>query len=324
MITLKDLAKELKVSVSTVSKALSDSHEISKETKDKVLALAQKRNYIPNTTAISLRRKRTNTIGVIIPNIFNHFYAKILSGIEHEARNNGYKIIIAISNETLRSEQEGISFFSNGSVDGILLAPSEETEKRQDIQHFEALQNKGIPFVFFDRYFDTFEVDKVIIDDFESAKNTIEYLKTNGRKRILVVSLLKNLSVGTLRKQGVLTHKEVVLLEMDDELAFESKLTTIVTSEKYDAIFALDELSGIIALNLIKEKQIDIPREMALISFSQGILSTYSYPKLSTVNQHAKTIGETAVSLLLARIENAYKPIETKIVKTTLNLKETT
>ena len=152
MITLKQLAQELKVSVSTVSKALSDSHEISAETKKKILALAKERNYIPNNTAVNLRRKQTKTVGVVIPNIFNHFYTKILHGIESEAKKSGYKTIITISNEKLQDEKESLEYFSNGSVDGILLAPSDETEKYKKIDHFLELRSKEIPFVFFETH----------------------------------------------------------------------------------------------------------------------------------------------------------------------------
>lgn len=324
MITLKDLAKELNVSVSTVSKALSDSHEISEKTKEKTLELAKKRNYIPNNTAVNLRRKSTRTIGVIIPNIFNHFYTKILSGIESEAKKNNYKTIVSISNETLLSEKEGLDFFSNGSVDGILLAPSDETEKLNEVEHFFELKSKGIPFVLFDRYIDDLNVDKVIVNDLESSRNVVQYFLDEGRKNILIVSLLKNLKIGDLRKEGALLNDTIDLLEHDEEIAFEIELREKIENKKIDAIFALDELSGIIALNLIRQKQLDIPKEVAIISFSQGILSKYSYPKLSIVNQYAKEIGANSVQLLLERLKDVDRPVETKIIKTSLEFNQTT
>lgn len=324
MVTLKDLARELEVSVSTVSKALSDSHEISEETKQKILELAKKRNYIPNNTAVNLRRKETRTIGVIIPNIFNHFYTKILSGIESEARKNRYKTIVSISNELLVPEKEGLEFFSNGSVDGILLAPSDETEKLNEIEHFLDLKRKGIPFVLFDRYIDDLETDKVIVNDYETSQNTVQYFINEGRQNILVTSLLKNLKIGGLRKKGALVNEQIDLLEHDDEEAFEAELSSKLDNHKIDAIFALDEPSGIIALNLARKKGMNIPKDIAIICFSQGILSKYSYPKISNINQHAQEIGAKSVELLLQKIKNAEKPHETKIIRTTLDLKETT
>ena len=324
MVTLKDLAKELGVSVSTVSKALSNSYEISEKTKQKVLELAKKRNYTPNNIAVNLRKRETKTIGVLIPNIFNYFYTKILSGIESEAKRNGYKTIVSISNETLQSEKEGLEFFSNGSVDGILFAPSDETEKRKEIQHFLDLKEKQIPSVLFDRYMDHLPVDKVIVNDFESSKNAVEYFIKSGRKNIIVVSLLKNLTIGGLRKQGAFLNDHIQLLEFDDESLLQKSLYDVIEKGKVDAIFAIDEPSGIIALNTVREKQLKIPEEVAIISFSQGILSKYSYPKLSTINQHAQEIGIASVELLLKRIKNEDKEIETRTIITSLELNQTT
>ncbi|WGH76052.1 LacI family DNA-binding transcriptional regulator [Tenacibaculum tangerinum] len=325
MVTLKQLAKELGVSISTVSKALNDSFEISEETKEKILALAKKYNYRPNNVAVNLRTRSTQTLGVIIPNIFNHFYTKILSGIEQEAKKNNYKIIISISNETLDSEREGISFFSNGSVDGILLAPSEETEKVNDYEHITDLHAKEIPFVLFDRYSDKVASDRVIINDFDSAKKTITYLTNLGKKNIVAVSLIKNLSVGRLRRKGVQeASSNVTILEFEDEKEFEEVFFQFLKTEKVDAIFALDELAGIIALNLARTLSLNIPKDVSIISFSQGILSEYSYPKLSTINQHAEEIGKKSVELILSRLKNKNKPTETKIINTALDLHQTT
>lgn len=324
MVTLKQLAEELSLSVSSVSKALSDSHEISESTKGKVLELAKKRNYIPNRTAINLRNRQTNTIGVIIPNIFNHFYTKILSGIEKEAKLSGYRTIISISNEKIEAEKDGLSYFSNGSVDGILLAPSEETEKNQDYNHISELKSKNIPFVFFDRYSKEIESDKVIINDFESAKNTINYFNSTGRKDIVVVSLLKNLSVGKLRSEGVLSaSKDVVLLEFEDEIELQNELNNYLKNNNVSAIFSLDELSGIIALNLVRQLGINIPKEISIISFSQGILSEYSFPKLSTINQHAEEIGKNSVKLLIERLKNKEASFETRVIETSLEISQT-
>ena len=325
MTTLKDLAKELEVSVSTVSKALSDSHEISIKTKKKIIELAKKRHYSPNNIAVNLRKRETKTLGVIIPNIFNHFYTKILSGIETKAREKGYKTIVSISNESLTPEKEGIDFFTTGSVDGVLLAPSEETEKLNVSDHFFKLKAKGIPFVLFDRYIDDLNVDKVIVNDYKSSKDTIQYYLDKGKKNILVVSLLKNLNIGKIRKKGATEgFSNISVLESENESNFESNLKQILNDSKVDAIFALDELSGIITLNLLRQKGFKIPKDVSIISFSQGVLSEYSYPKLSTINQHAKEIGSKAVELLLDRLKNKNKSVETKVINTTLEENQTT
>ncbi|MDY0779511.1 LacI family DNA-binding transcriptional regulator [Tenacibaculum sp. IB213877] len=320
MVTLKDLAKELNVSVSTVSKALSDSHEISKETKQKILTLAQEKQYTPNNIAINLRRKETKTLGVIIPNIFNHFYTKILYGIESEARKNGYKTIISISNETFIAEKEGLSYFSNGCVDGVLMAPSEESEMLNQTKHILELRKKEIPFVFFDRYFDGLDVDKVVIDDYDAAKNAIEYFTNSGKKNILVVSMLKNLWIGKLRREGALTAEGIDIIESESEEEIEFQLNRKLLTQNVDAILALDELSGIISLNLVRTLTFEVPKDVSIISFSQGILSEYSHPKLSTVNQHAQLIGANAVKLLLRRLKNRNPDPVTNVVKSTLEI----
>lgn len=324
MVTLKDLARELKVSISTVSKALSDSHEISLETKERIVAFAKSKNYVPNTTAINLRSRRTNTIGVIIPNIYNRFYAKILFGIEKEAKKHNYKVIVAISNEKLESEKEGISFFSNGSVDGILLAPSKETEKEKEFQHILDLENKSIPFALFDRFREEINSDRVIINDFDAAKSTTQHFVDSGRKNILVLSLLKNLHIGKLRKEGALSvSKGVKVIELETEIEMKKALKKALKNKKVDAILALDELSGILSLNLAIGLKFKIPRDISIISFSQGIFAKYSSPKLSSLNQHAKDIGKKSLDLLIKRIKNKDKEIEEVIINTTIKFQET-
>ena len=323
MVTLKDLANELNVSVSTISKALSDSHEISKETKHKIIELAKERNYTPNSTAVNLRLQKTKTIGVVIPNIFNHFYTKILSGIEAEAKKSGYRTIISITNEDYITEQESLLYFSNGSVDGILLAPSEGSERLHKTAHIEELNVKKIPFVLFDRYFENFEADKVIINDKYSASHAIDYFKTSGRHHILVVSMLKNLWIGKLRKLGAMTFSDIHIIECESEFELENQLQNYHKKHKIDAILALDELSGIIALNHVRSLNIDIPKDLSIISFSQGVLSQYSYPKLSTINQNATQIGITAFKHLIDKIKTKSVVSQTIIIETTLEISQT-
>lgn len=333
MITLKQLAKELEVSVSTVSKALSDSHEISKETKEKIQLLAKKHNYIPNNTAVNLRKRQTKTIGVVIPNIFNHFYTKILYGIESEAKKLGYKTIVCISNENLDSEKESIDYFSNGSVDGILMAPSTETEKLGETNHISELQDKKIPLVFFDRYINTIDCSKVVIDDFNAAREAIHYLVGKGRKKIAVVSSLEGLHIGVLRRDGAksaldehqITDANAKFVSVAVSKEIEARVTTLLSDKTaVDAILALDELSGIISLNVARKLGYSLPKELSLISFSQGILSKYSYPKLSTINQHAKKIGSQSLKMLVDQIGHTDVKTKTVTITSSLNSRETT
>ena len=188
MVTLKKLAEQLNVSVSTVSKALNDSSEISEETIKRVKELAKHYNYQPNRIAQSLQKNSTGTIGVIIPNILNRFFAKVLVGIEKEATKLGYNIITCITNETLIKEKESIKLLSNGSVDGFILAASEETQVSSYYDHITMLQRSDFPVVMFDRIVDTIDCDKVVIDDFNALKKAMDHLIAKGRKNIAFIS----------------------------------------------------------------------------------------------------------------------------------------
>ena len=200
--TLKQIAKELGVSVSTVSKALNGSPEISEPTKQRVQEYAKLKNYKPNVIGLNLKNRRTKTIGVIIPNILNSFFAKVFSGIEKVADEKGYKVITCISNESSEKEINALEMLSNGTIDGFILSIAEESQKLQKFDHFTTIINEGTPIVMFDRIADEVNCDKVIVDDFESAVNATEHLIKTGCKKIALLSAIDNLSVGKLRAQG--------------------------------------------------------------------------------------------------------------------------
>ena len=210
MVTLKHLAEQLNVSVSTVSKALHDSDEISPETIERVKALAKYLNYKPNKVAISLKQSKTNTIGVIIPNILNHFFAKALYAIEKEASNKGYSIITCVSNEDKSKEINSLQLLSDGSVDGFIMSIAEGSQVTNDFEHIDTILRQNIPVVLFDRVSDDLGCDKVIIDDFGAAYEATKHLLSEGRKHIILVSDIHNLSVGKLRTSAV--HGEANIL----------------------------------------------------------------------------------------------------------------
>lgn len=192
--TLKQIAKELGVSVSTVSKALNDSPEISDQTKQRVQEYAKLKNYKPNVIGLNLKNRSTKTIGVIIPNILNSFFAKVFSGIEKVADENGYKVITCISNESLEKEINALEMLSNGSIDGFILSISEEAQKLQQFGHFKSIINEGTPIEMFDRIADEVTCDKVIVDDEDAAINATEHLIQSGCRRIALLSSIDNLS----------------------------------------------------------------------------------------------------------------------------------
>jgi LacI family transcriptional regulator len=216
--TLKQIAKELGVSVSTVSKALNGSPEISEPTKQRVQEYAKLKNYKPNVIGLNLKNRRTKTIGVIIPNILNSFFAKVFSGIEKVADEKGYKVITCISNESLEKEINTLEMLSNGTIDGFILSTSKESQKLKQFDHFTSIVNEGTPMVMFDRIADEVNCDKVIVDDFDSAINATNHLINTGCKNIAMFSTINQLSVSNLRSRGFYKAFEQKGLKVNEEL----------------------------------------------------------------------------------------------------------
>ncbi len=330
--TLKQIAKELGVSVSTVSKALNDSPEISEPTKIKIQEFAKLKNYKPNITALNLKNRSTKTIGVIIPNILNSFFAKVFSGIEKVAENKGYHIIICISNESIEKEIHALQMLSNGTIDGFILSVSEEAQKLQEFSHFNEIIKDGTPIVMFDRVADSINCDKIIVDDFDSAANATQHLINIGCKNIALFSTIENLSVGKLRakgffsaieKNGGIVNNNLVLLtnNADD---FDSEIDMFFAQNKVDGIFALDEHSATTAIKKGLKNGYQIPDNLSIIGFADGVWSKRLSPSLSTVSQHGPEIGEAAATLLIAKLENNDDEYQytTKIIKTELRHRE--
>ena len=333
--TLKQIAKELGVSVSTVSKALNDSPEISEQTKVKIKEYAKLKNYKPNVIGLNLKNRKTKTIGVIIPNILNSFFAKVFSGIEKVADKKGYNVITCISNESLEKEIHTLEMLSNGTIDGFILSVSEEAQKLQDYSHFSAIINDGTPIVMFDRIADEVECDKVVVDDFDSALNSTQHLINLGCKNIALISSVDNLSVGKLRADGYLKAladnnipvNEKIILRTDSEEDMKSKIDAIFDN-KIDAIFALDENDSVAALRVSLKKGFRVPEDISIIGFADGILASRRLsPSLTTVSQHGIEIGEVAAKRLIKRLEETEEETsdyETIVIKTVLKEREST
>jgi LacI family transcriptional regulator len=330
--TLKQISRELGVSVSTVSKALNDSPEISEPTKIRVQEFAKLKNYKPNITALNLKNRTTRTIGVIIPNILNSFFAKVFSGIEKVADQKGYHVITCISNESLSKEIHAMDMLSNGTIDGFILSISEESQKNNDFKHFTDIINDGTPIVMFDRVTDDINCDKVVVDDFESAIEATQHLISIGCKKIALFSAIDNLSVGKLRANGYLQalknnnidvdHNLIILTETD--IDFDNQAATFIEKNKIDGIFALDEHSSTAAIKLGLRNGYKIPDDLSIIGFADGVWSRRLSPSLSTVSQHGPEIGEAAARMLIAKLEskNAEYKYSTQIIKTELRHRE--
>ena len=201
-VTLKDIARELDVSISTVSKALKNSSEIGRDTRDKIQAFAKLYNYKPNNIAVSLKNKRTRNIGVIIPDIVHHFFTTVFRGIEKYANSLGYNVIVCVSDESFDREVINTELLANGSIDGFIIALSAETQEKQDYSHLKEVTDQGIPVVLFDRVTDEVPCDKVIIDDEAAAKEAVEFLIQKGKKRIAFFTTAHKLGVSQKREKG--------------------------------------------------------------------------------------------------------------------------
>jgi len=332
--TLKQIAKELNVSVSTVSKALNDSPEISEQTKVKIKEYAKLKNYKPNVIGLNLKNRKTKTIGVIIPNILNSFFAKVFSGIEKVADEKGYNVIMCISNESSGKEAHTLEMLSNGTIDGFIVSVSKEAQKKQEYEHFSAIINDGTPIVMFDRIADGVDCDKVIVDDFDSALNSTQHLIDLGCKNIALLSSIDNLSVGKLRTEGYLKALENnnipvidnIILRTDSEDDLKDKIEKVFEN-KIDGIFALEENDSVAALRIALKKGYKVPDEISIIGFADGILASRRLsPSLTTVSQHGIEIGEVAAKLLIDRLESKeeHLPYETVVIKTKLKEREST
>ncbi len=332
--TLKQIAKELGVSVSTVSKALNESPEISEPTKIKIKEYAKLKNYKPNIIGLNLKNRKTKTIGVIIPNILNSFFAKVFSGIEKVADEKGYNVITCISNDSLVKEIHTLEMLSNGTIDGFILSISEEAQKLQDFEHFNEIIKDGTPIVMFDRIADEVNCDKVIVDDYDSAINAMQHLVKIGCKNIALFSAIDNLSVGKLRAKGYydalknnnITINEDLVILSDNDNDFDAKVDLLFQNQKIDGVFAVDEHSSVSGIKMGLKNGYKIPENLSIIGFADGVWSRRLTPSLSTVSQHGPEIGEVAANLLIERLESKDEDYisRTKVVKTELRYREST
>ncbi|AUC82028.1 LacI family DNA-binding transcriptional regulator [Lacinutrix sp. Bg11-31] len=334
MITLKELAEKLNVSISTVSKALNGSSEIGEATVSRVKEAAKLYNYKPNRAALNLKNSKTKTIGVIIPDILNHFFAKVLFGIEKESAKLGYNIITCLSNELYDKEANSLELLANGSVDGFIMSISEETQVTNKTDHLKDILDQKIPILMFDRVADAIDCDKVVINDFQAAYNATMHLIKEGRKNMLLINNIDGLSVGKLRAKGCFKaiedakhyNSNLTELKIPKISELEKEINLFLKNNKaIDGIISIDNISGVIALNTATKKGYNIPKELSIIGFSDDNVLPFTSPKLSTVTQHSDAIGEASVQLLIKRLESK-EPLET-VVKTidfSLNLRETT
>jgi LacI family transcriptional regulator len=334
-VTLKQIAKELDVSISTVSKSLRDSPEISEDTRLKVQAFAKLYNYKPNLIALSLKNRKTKTIGIIIPEIVHHFFATVISGIEHVANEKGYNVIVTLSDESFDKEVINMEMLANGSIDGFIMSLSKETQFRRDFHHIIEVINQGMPVVMFDRVTNDISCDKVIIDDNLAAYEAVQKLIEAGFKNIALITTVDYVSVGKLRTDGYIkalkTNNRAIdpdlILKIEDIDNCTDQIEQLIRNNKIDAIFAVNELFAVTAIKEAKAQGINVPEEMAIIGFTDGIISKYSSPSITTVGQNGIKMGNKAAQMLIDRLETELEEEEhyrTEVIETQLVIREST
>lgn len=340
-VTLKQIAKELDVSVSTVSKSLRNSPEISEDTRLKVQAFAKLYNYKPNNIALSLKNKKTKTIGVVIPEIVHHFFATVITGIEQVANEQGYNVIICMSNESFDKEVINLEMLANGSTDGFIMSLSKETQQKSDYHHIMEVMNQGMPVVMFDRVTNEIFTDKVIIDDFSAAFDAVSFLIEGGAKKIALITTVDYVSVGKLRTDGYIKALETHGIEVEDKYIIKiedidscnTKIHYLLNNEEVDAIFAVNELFAVVAIKIAKSLDINVPEDLEVIAFTDGIISKYSTPTITTVSQNGIKMGRKAAQMLIERLESEeeydyeeeiIEQYKTEVIETNLILRDST
>ncbi|MEI6276129.1 MAG: LacI family DNA-binding transcriptional regulator [Prolixibacteraceae bacterium] len=330
-VTIKDIAKALNISASTVSRALKNHPDISRETKDAVNDLAAKLRYKPNAVALSLKNSRTNTIGVIIPEVVHYFFSSVISGIEDVAYEAGYNVMVCQSNERYAREVINAQALDSNRVEGALISVSKETH---NFTHLQNLEENGMPIVFFDRAPEGLDVDRVIIDDRKAAYNATTHLIETGCRRIAHLAAPQSLGIAierlegykqALKEHGIPFNEDWVVVADSFELAGDATRNLMHLPSPPDAIFAVNDMTAIGAMKTLQRMSIAVPQKVAIIGFSAGFFSDITTPTLSSVDQHGYEMGVEAAKLLLERIsrppEGKHK---TMYIDTHLVLREST
>ncbi|MDA9576492.1 LacI family transcriptional regulator [Flavobacteriaceae bacterium] len=322
-INLKELASILGVSISTISKALNDSHEISDATKKRIVELAKLHNYRPNKIALGLKSGRTNTIAVVIPSVQNSFFARALYGIESVISQTKYSTIVCLTKESYDKEVDNFDMLSNGVVDGFIVAVSEETQMLKDFSHFENAISDEKSLVMFDRVIDSIPCTKVTTNDYTAISEATQNLIKSNRKNIILLSAINNLNVGKQRTKGYRkaiqeAGLEPVVLESNRNGIVEV-LKNHIESNPVDAVIALDTDASFASYKVARQFGKKIPEDMAVIGYVSERMAPYLAPELTTINQHSYTMGKTAATLLLEQLENKSNKNQSVVIDSTLS-----
>lgn len=304
--SITDLALKLGVSVSTISRALSDHPSISDATKKRVAKAAKELNYHPNHLAAGLRKGRSNMLGVLVPHIDGHFFTMVVKGIETVATKAGFNILICQSNEDVAHERKNIETLINAQVEGILVSLSRTT---RDFKHFDKATRRDLPLVFFDRILEGRDVNAVLLDDREGAYQTTRHLLAQGCRRIAHFAGPQHLNIYKNRRQGYLDalrehdlpHDEALVFTCDMRLedGIRGMAQLLKLPQPPDAVFSASDITAVGALQVLRQRGLRVPADVALAGFSNELFSSFLEPMLTTVDQRCEQMGQAAVRLLL-------------------------
>ncbi|WP_044171197.1 LacI family DNA-binding transcriptional regulator [Flectobacillus major] len=330
-VTIKDIARQLNISVATVSRALRDMPDIKPETRQAVLDLAKEWDYQPNVLATSLVKSRTKTLGVIVPDLGYHFFSAVVKGIEAEAFHRGYSLLLTQTGESYERELINLQTLSRGQVEGFIISLSQETS---NYEHLKRLQRKGIPMVFFDRDAVEIDVSKVMVDNVGAAYEAVQHLLDNGCKKIAILAGPKNVTVSNQRLEGYKKALKDAGIQVDEALIVHGEynlekaiaLTTQLAelNEIPDGLVVVSDRLAVGSIMALKAKGIRIPEDVAVVSFNDEPICSLITPTLSSVAQPTAEIGRMATSLLINQIEDGeefYKP-QVRVLKTELKIRE--
>lgn len=329
-VTIKDIARYLGLSVSTVSRALRGMHDVNPETRVAVEELAAQLNYQPNLIARNQVKKQTFNLGVIIPSFTIYFYSQAISGIQEAALAAGYKVMICQTNESYEAEVNNLETLISSRIDGLLISLSKETNQ---YDHLLKLKTKGLPVVLFNRVCDL-EFSKVVVDDYKGAYKLTKHLLAIGCKRIAHISGPKQLLISQNRLRGYLDALNSENIKIDEDLIIECDFTTesgkectkhlLQFGKKPDGIFAVCDSAAFGVIDELKENNIKIPDDIAVGGFTNEPFSKLIDPKLTTVAQPIFDIGRNAAKMVIEHIENYKTANQTKILDTELIIREST
>ena len=319
-ITIKDIARQLGISPSTVSRALKNHPDISENTKKKVQEMARQFNYRPNPIALNLKHKRSNTIGVIIPEIVHYFFSSIISGIGDYAYSQGYNVITTQSNELYDREVNDLNNLVDNRVDGVLMSIAKTT---RNYNHLKRVLDQGIPVVFFDRFVEEIPADKVVLNDEKGGYNMVDHLLKQGAQRIAFLGTRQQLSIGKSRLLGYYNAHRDHRLVVDEQLiqdcdTYDKALEVVSEMLNWknppDAFFAVNDETAIGAMEIIKRKNLRIPEDIKVAGFTNSLMSKMSDPKLTTVEQNGYQMGQHAAKMLINRLQGEVEKKKKKTV----------